>query len=1004
MRLPSRNALVRVGFLAALVLAVTSRPTPRLSEHPAAVSPESAPIPRKVRELKLPLLSQARDLPKGSVHAYSVPLKEDEYLELRIEQKEVDLKVELLDSSRHHLYTVDSPSGLEGAEEVFLVGPPQGGELRAELSSDEGEGSYVLRVVARRPARERDRSRAQASEEFYRAWGVKHRQRDEAIAGFRRAGGLFESIEEWSWVRESESQLGKLFSRQWDHREAAGHFRLAAKLARRLGRKDKEAEARTLLASELLGLSQLGEAEAELGRALALARQANDIDYQSGAESGLGDVAMHRGSLEAARDHYRRALTLSKKAGNTVGEVKALSRLGTLLSRLGDLANAARNLETALQTPEAKNDARLMGILHSRIAEVAMKQRNYPLAQEHYREALALRQQSKDLGGEATTLSGLGVLLSKQGEYDEARTLHERALKIYTDLAKPRDVARVRCNLGVIHLGRGETGLAERNFEEALSRAGDDREVEAAALLGLARVDRQRGNPQASRLKSEKALGIIESSGDALSRSDHLSSYQAAWQDQYDFLVDLLVVELSSLGAALDVAERSRGRGLLAVIARSGPLAAAEPGERERLIQLDAELARLDEAAANGGRDQLRISSLLNERIDLVETIRGRNPWLSSLGRPATLKAIQSDLLDENTILLQYHIAGKRSFLWVVSPSTVDIFELAGRDLLEPAARKAASLVEKSHFKIREPRAREALLELSRLLLGPAKHLLGKKRLAIIPHGPLYSIPFAALPDPNEEGKAHEGWPIPLVHNHEIIILPSMSVLQALRARSGQKSRGEGYLAVLGEPKFADKTKAKSGKTYSPLAYSGKEARAIVELTGDRPTLLALEAAANKDLVLSGALGRYQIVHFATHARLNALVPELSNLVLSEESPDGRSIDGLLRTYEIASLDLPAELVVLSACETALGREIRGEGIMGLSQAFFQAGARRVVQSLWSVDDQATAELMVRFHRGLHGGLRPAAALRQAQVEMSRSVKFQAPNYWAAFFLQGDWR
>jgi CHAT domain-containing protein len=192
---------------------------------------------------------------------------------------------------------------------------------------------------------------------------------------------------------------------------------------------------------------------------------------------------------------------------------------------------------------------------------------------------------------------------------------------------------------------------------------------------------------------------------------------------------------------------------------------------------------------------------------------------------------------------------------------------------------------------------------------------------------------------------------------------------------------------------------------FSRLFFSNEEAEFITGLAPKGSTLKATGFEANRQLAASGELGRYRIVHFATHGLINSEHPELSGLVLSLVDENGKPQDGFLRMSEIFNLQLPADLVVLSACQTALGKEIKGEGLVGLTRGFMYAGAQRVVASLWQVDDLATAELMKHFYHGmLKENLRPAAALREAQIEMSESSRWSSPYYWAGFVIQGEWR
>jgi CHAT domain-containing protein len=206
-------------------------------------------------------------------------------------------------------------------------------------------------------------------------------------------------------------------------------------------------------------------------------------------------------------------------------------------------------------------------------------------------------------------------------------------------------------------------------------------------------------------------------------------------------------------------------------------------------------------------------------------------------------------------------------------------------------------------------------------------------------------------------------------------------------------------------PELARSARSFHRDGFSRLIFSNEEAEFITGLAPKGSTLKATGFEANRQLAASGELGQYRIVHFATHGLINSEHPELSGLVLSLLDENGKPQDGFLRTHEIFNLQLPADLVVLSACQTALGKEIKGEGLVGLTRGFMYAGAERVVASLWQVDDQATAELMKRFYHGmLKENLRPVAALRAAQIEMLKSSRWSSPYYWAGFVIQGEWK
>jgi CHAT domain-containing protein len=294
------------------------------------------------------------------------------------------------------------------------------------------------------------------------------------------------------------------------------------------------------------------------------------------------------------------------------------------------------------------------------------------------------------------------------------------------------------------------------------------------------------------------------------------------------------------------------------------------------------------------------------------------------------------------------------------------------------------------------------------------------KRLLVVADGALQYVPFAALPVPGRLGD-----PVPMVVEHEIVNLPSASVLAVLRRETRHRAPPPGAVAVLADPVFEPDdprlgalSRAPTppvagdpgggrdrGPGYPRLAATRQEADAIVGLAAKGKALRAVGFDASRTTATSPELARYRIVHFATHGVFDNENPALSGIVLSLYGERGQAQDGVLHLHDVYGLRLPAELVVLSACSTALGKPVRGEGLVGIVRGFMYAGARRVVASLWKVEDDATGEMMKRFYREmLEGGRSPAAALREAQVGMWRQERWRPPFYWAAFVLQGEHR
>ena len=323
------------------------------------------------------------------------------------------------------------------------------------------------------------------------------------------------------------------------------------------------------------------------------------------------------------------------------------------------------------------------------------------------------------------------------------------------------------------------------------------------------------------------------------------------------------------------------------------------------------------------------------------------------------------------------------------------------------------------------------LSELSEILLGQVASELGDRRLLVVSDGALQYIPFGALYKPcparsDEAGEQAHGECSrdPLISEHEVVTMPSASAVAVLRRHLSGRQRADRFLAVVADPVFQPHdpriviqdsvsrdevvrvrgTIELDSARYERLSYSGLEADAILRGVPPHRSKALLGFAATREAVVGGALSDYQIVHFATHGVLDEDHPELSRLVMSLVDEQGRKKDnGFVFGHEIYNLDLPADLVVLSACETALGKNVQGEGVVGLTRGFLYAGAARVIVSLWNVNDRATADLMGLFYEYLIEHRKsPAAALRAAQVELRR--EFPAPYYWAGFVLQGEWR
>ena len=453
---------------------------------------------------------------------------------------------------------------------------------------------------------------------------------------------------------------------------------------------------------------------------------------------------------------------------------------------------------------------------------------------------------------------------------------------------------------------------------------------------------------------------------------------------------------------------------------------------RELVERISAKAGYLENLAKRTRQDSVarraerELDLALAEFNSLEAEIREQDPRIEELKRPARITLAETQqLLDKESVLLHYFLGETRSFLWLVTPASLQSFELPARAELEALARTVYE--ELSHLTFGMPcPGQDALLALSGALIGDVKNQIANKRLVVVADGALAYLNFSALPDPNAEAPLPGDCHPPLLNSHEVVYLPSATILAVQRKTDAFRPTVRNAIVVFADPvydtddsRLVDVHIAKTthaATTAQPvhdfaaslperLIETSREASTIAAIASDWQTEIYLGFSANKKMFSAKAAGDYRVLHLATHGILDSQRPSMSSLLLSQFSVDGRPQDGHLRLQDIYNLRLKSDLVVLSGCETALGRKLRGEGFIGLTRGFLYAGARTVISSLWRVEDKATAEFMKHFYLSLmRNGTAPAEALRYAQLKMANNQRWRKPYYWAAFVLQADWR
>ncbi len=636
------------------------------------------------------------------------------------------------------------------------------------------------------------------------------------------------------------------------------------------------------------------------------------------------------------------------------------------------------------------------------LGRVAHEEGRLEESRGYFADALELRRDT-DPCGSAALLAASALVEERMARRPKADQRLAAALRIFGTKSCPKDEPTVRVLAASLAEKRNDFTLARAQYQQsqALFAAQGDRLGVAESLEGLARSSRALGDLPAALAASERALEIFEGVRPKVLGEDLRTSFFSGSRDAFDFHVDLLL-EMGRKEAAWAATERARARTLGDLLAESGagrrqsvdPVLAAKERELQRQLNaLESKRQTVSDSTAGKLRLRQRIGAVLAELDTTRGEIRRRSPRYASLIRPepVSLLDVRRELMDDDTVLLEYRLGERAGTVWAVTGRELITARLPPRRDVEGLAQEAASWTRAVDRTGENP---PALCELSRMLLAPVQSQLGHRRLVVVPDGALATLSFAALPDPADLAACPAA--PPLVESHEIAYLPSAATLLTQRRLLARRQPAPGWMAVVADPVYAPPV--------SRLLGSAEEAKAVV--AGLPPGKFRVDTgfAASRQTVTGGALHAFRILHFAVHGTLDAEQPLLSALLLSQRDPAGRTLAGVLAAHEIYDLDLPAELVVLSACETALGREVAGEGLVsGLPRAFLYAGAARVVVSLWPVEDQSTRDLMAIFYRGLfERHLPPAQALQEAQRDLRRAGRL--PFQWAGFVLQGDWK
>lgn len=960
----------RLSIVLALIFCLF-RSAAAIQNEPAAISLE----PGKAIE---------RSIAAGEAHSFTLTLTTGKYAHIAVDQRGVDVVVSIFAPDGNKLVQVDMPNGNYGLEPVSLLAQTSGAyRVEVRSTSPKMTGHYEVKLEELRAATEPDRSRVAAQTLFTDAKALRNQR-----------------------TRES-------------YQQAIEKYEAALTMWHNL--QDKLMQAFTL------------------------------------HEVGMiyGDVGLYQKAI----DSHSRAAALYKEVKVPKGEADVLVNIGWVFGELGDTQNRLAMYDRAAEIYRTVGE--IDPVLISNFASTYAKLGQYQRALEIHLRVLEMRRATDDHLGLGITLRSIGSCYERLGDKQKALDFYNQSLEFMRKAGNHFYTATTLTHLGLVYdsLDQKEKALDYLNQTLKIQQTINDRRGIAITSFHIARLERGRGNLSEARKHIEEALEITEGLRTQVVSQQLRATYFASVQQYREFYIDLLMrlhrenPSQKLIQTAFNASETGRARSLLELLREAGTEIrhGVDPAllERER---------KLGETIADKAQNQVRllsrehseeqakavakeIAELTTDYEQVQAQIRQASPQYVALVQPMplALEEIQQKVLDTDTLLLEYSLGEEKSFLWAVTPDSIKTYELPNRAVIDPVARRVyesltARNASVSRETIEQRRRRleladaeyaKAAASLSQILLGPVAGELKNKRLLVVSDGVLQFIPFAGLPDPVATDSR------PLVVDHEVVTVPSASVVALLRQETVNRKPAPRALAVFADPVFSDddprvssaqlahsklvekdsgadvvRSMTESGlASLRRLRFSRQEADEIVRLAANDTKLAAVDFEANRKLATSAELGQYRVVHFATHGLINNQHPELSGIVLSLVDEKGQPQNGFLRLYDLYNLKLSADLVVLSACQTALGKEIKGEGLVGLTRGFMYAGAPRVVASLWQIDDRASAEFMKRFYDGmLVRKLRPAAALRAAQTSMQKDKRWHQPHYWAAFTIQGEWR
>ena len=798
--------------------------------------------------------------------------------------------------------------------------------------------------------------------------------------------------------------------------------------------------------------SNIVEATKNHEESLKIFRELDIVPEEAESLIYLGFVAYRQGAWDDCLSYLAQAQGMLDEQAEPFKMGQITTTIGETFLENGLPEVARQKFELATQYFNQAKDTRAANVMIWNLGKVYYALGNYQQALTNQHQALAYFETNKRFSFVAFCDEYLGRTYSAMGNSEAALRHLQNALRYYSKEKMTLEAARTSALIGQEYLQQAKFQPAREQLNSALDTFEKlaDHVNGSATLYTLGKLELKENNLQAAENYLRRSIDATENIRRVSKSDDLTASLSAAVDDRYQSYIECLMRQHKAQPdkgfnvRAFEASEASRGRALAEMLRATGGNFA--PGVDVALMEREKGLRKLLRVkedykvrvlAGDYKQEQLvaldaEIAQLEKEHNQVVETIQSSYPAFKQIAHPQSLnlRQIQEQVIaDDNTLMLEFSLGENESYVFAVTRNNLASYSLppAAR-IVEQTDRLYSLLKTRPDTNQTAETMNTAARELAQTVLGPLASELNKQRLIVVAHRALNFIPFQVLSNP----KNNE----PLIASFDVVNAPSASILAGLSEEGRRRDRRR-VLAAFGSPVFQSNYSVKAngkvdiaslqsidygrwrqavrdidlrGEAFEPsgiqpLFFAGRELANLRDVVGDGQSLIAVDFEASRDNLLKTDLTQYSILHFATHGFLDPERPENSGLVLSTITRDGKAQNGFVSLRDVYQLRAPVAVVVLSACQTGLGKDVRGEGLIGLTRGFMYAGASSVVASLWKVDDEATAELMKRFYKNmLEDGMTPATALREAQNSFRQHPIWSAPYYWAGFTLQGDYR